>query len=201
MSEREVERTGDQAITAAEGDQPGWGVLALPTLGPMWMAWSARGLVLLEQRAPGVDRASRIARWLPELSADSAPRDIPERFASLLRDYDRGVAVDPAKVPVDLRGTEFQNRVWEALRAVPRGQVRTYGGLASDAGAPRAMRAVGMAMAKNPLPVVVPCHRVIANGSRIGGYSDGLPRKRVLLGLEGVSIDGDLVRAGQLDLI
>lgn len=191
----------EQPITAASGHQPGWGVIELPGLGTMWMAWSARGLVLLEQRAPGADRAARIARWLPELPADAVASEIPDAIAALLRAYDRGEPVDPATAPVDLRGTQFQNRVWEALRAVPRGQVRTYAGLATDASAPRAMRAVGMAMAKNPLPVVVPCHRVIANGSRIGGYSDGLPRKRVLLALEGVAIDGDVVRVGQLDLI
>lgn len=176
-------------------------MLELPDLGAVWMAWSARGLVMLEQRAPGADRAQRIARWLPELPQGAAAVDVPPRFADVLLAYARAEPVDPAALAVDLRGTEFQTRVWAALRAVPRGQVRTYAGLAADASAPRAMRAVGMAMAKNPLPIVVPCHRVIANGARIGGYSDGLPRKRVLLALEGVSIDGDRVRVGQLDLI
>ncbi len=176
-------------------------MLELPSLGPVWMAWSARGLVTLEQRAPGADRAQRIARWLPELADGATSIDVPARFARPLLAYDRGEPVDPAGVAVDLRGTAFQNRVWAALRAVPRGHVRTYAGLATDASAPRAMRAVGTAMAKNPLPIVVPCHRVIANGARIGGYSDGLPRKRLLLALEGVSIEGDHVRVGQLDLI
>ena len=60
---------------------------------------------------------------------------------------------------------------------------------------------LGSAMAKNPLPLVVPCHRVVANGSLLGGYSDGLARKRLLLGLEGVRIEGDRVLPGQLDLL
>lgn len=196
-----IERTVEQANTAEAEDQPGWGRLSLPRLGTIWMAWSARGLVLLEQREPGDEAAAQASRALPELAEGALERPVPDRFAAPLRAYDRGEPIDPATLPVDLRGTTFQNRVWDALRRVPRGQVRTYAGLASDAGSPRAMRAVGMAMARNPLPIVVPCHRVIANGARLGGYSGGLERKRLLLALEGVTIEGDVVRPGQLDLI
>jgi O-6-methylguanine DNA methyltransferase len=178
----------------------GYGSLDLDRLGRLWLAWSARGLVLLDQKDRRFSREA-LARWLPELGADDAPSEMPARFADALRAYDRGEPIDPARIPVDLRGTGFQNRVWVALRRVERGRVRTYAGLAADVGAPRAMRAVGTAMAKNPLPIVVPCHRVIANGSKLGGYSDGLPRKRVLLHLEGVAIEGDRVLGGQLDLL
>lgn len=197
---------GEQATTAIPPDQPGWGAIDLARLGRIWIAWSATGLVLLDQHDRPFDR-EKLARWLPELDvhlasgAGGAATEPPARYASALRAFDRGEPIDPARIPVHLRGTAFQNRVWAALRDVPRGHVRTYAGLAADAGAPRAMRAVGMAMAKNPLPIVVPCHRVIANGARIGGYSDGLARKRVLLDLEGVRIDGDRVLPGQLDLV
>jgi methylated-DNA-[protein]-cysteine S-methyltransferase len=90
--------------------------------------------------------------------------------------------------------------VWRALLRVKRGSVRTYQGLAKDAGSPRAVRAVGQAMARNPLPIVVPCHRVIASGGALGGYTGGVARKRVLLGLEGVPVIGEQVQVGQLDL-
>lgn len=106
-----------------------------------------------------------------------------------------------ASIPVMLEGPPFFVAVWRALRNVARGHVRSYGGLARDVGSPRATRAVGTAMARNPLPLVVPCHRVIADGSLLGGYSDGVARKVVLLALEGVRVDGDRVLAGQLDLL
>lgn len=179
---------------------PGHGALELPGLGRIWLGWSAKGLVMLDQhdRPFGPDR---FERWLPEVPADAAPSPVPEVFAERLGAYARGQAVDPAELPSDLRGTAFQNRVWAALQRVPRGQVRTYAGLGADAGAPRAMRAVGTAMAKNPLPIVVPCHRVVAHGARLGGYSDGLGRKKQLLALEGVRLEGDRVLGLQLDLL
>lgn len=191
---------GEQPTTAILLDQPGWGTLDLPRLGRIVLAWSETGLVLLEQRGRDLD-GERLRRWLPELAPEAAPGPVPARYAHVLRDYDRGAPVDPACLPVDLRGTAFQNRVWAALRRVPRGRVRTYGGLAMDAGVPRALRAVGMALAMNPLPIVVPCHRVIAEGSKLGGYGAGLARKRELLALEGVRVRGDRVLAGQLELL
>ena len=179
---------------------PGWGALELPRLGRLHLAWSARGLVWIGQLSDRPDRDA-LARWAPELARGADPVGVPGCFAELLRAFDRGAPVDPATLAVDLRGTDFQNRVWSALRAVPRGQVRSYAGLAADAGAPRAMRAVGTAMSRNPLPIVVPCHRVVAQGARIGGYTGGLERKRVLLALEGVRVEGERVLPGQLDLL
>ncbi|MBK6808584.1 MAG: methylated-DNA--[protein]-cysteine S-methyltransferase [Sandaracinaceae bacterium] len=92
-------------------------------------------------------------------------------------------------LPRDARGTPFQHQVWEALCRIPRGAVRSYSGVASDIGNPRAMRAVGLANGRNPLPIVVPCHRVIAASHQLGGYTGGLDRKRALLALEGVRIE------------
>jgi len=82
-------------------------------------------------------------------------------------------------------GTPFQREVWSALREIPYGEVRTYGEVARELGRPLAYRAVGTANARNPWPIIVPCHRVIANNG-IGGYSGGLFVKRGLLALEGV---------------
>lgn len=83
-------------------------------------------------------------------------------------------------------GTPFRRRVWEELRDVPRGQVVTYAELARRAGRPRAARAVGQAMARNPCPVVVPCHRVVGSDGSLVGYGGGIDLKAHLLGLEGV---------------
>jgi O-6-methylguanine DNA methyltransferase len=89
--------------------------------------------------------------------------------------------------PLDLtRGTPFQQAVWQAMTAIPAGETRTYGELARAIGRPRAGRAVGQACGANPVPVLVPCHRVLAVGGRLGGFSGGLDWKRRLLAREGV---------------
>ncbi|MCD2185658.1 methylated-DNA--[protein]-cysteine S-methyltransferase [Actinomycetospora sp. SF1] len=89
-------------------------------------------------------------------------------------------------VDVVLRGTEFQSRVWSALRTIPFGETRTYGELAEAIGAPTAVRAVGLANGKNPVSIVVPCHRVIGANGSLTGYGGGMERKRALLDLEGL---------------
>jgi methylated-DNA-[protein]-cysteine S-methyltransferase len=107
----------------------------------------------------------------------TARAQLTEYFAGTRRDFD---------LPLAPRGTPFQLRVWQALRAIPFGAVRTYGDVARDIGQPLAMRAVGQANGRNPLPIVIPCHRVIAGDGTIGGYSGGLHVKHRLLALEGV---------------
>lgn len=88
--------------------------------------------------------------------------------------------------PLDLRqGTVFQRRVWKTLQAIPYGELWSYRGLASRVGGIQYARAVGGAVGANPLPIVVPCHRVVAQDASIGGFSAGLPAKRKLLALEG----------------
>lgn len=142
---------------------------------------------------------------------ESALEAIAERLAirvcplphplALLARFAAGEPVDLAQVPAVLAGPPFFVKIWDALRGVARGEVCTYAHLARAARSPRAMRAVGQAMAKNPLPLVVPCHRVIADHARLGGYTGGTDRKRALLALEGVEVDGDVVRPGQLELL
>jgi O-6-methylguanine DNA methyltransferase len=82
------------------------------------------------------------------------------------------------------RGTGFQRRVWEELRRIPHGSTLTYGELAARLGVPRAARAVGQANGRNPIPIVVPCHRVVAANGRLGGFTGGVDIKEFLLGLE-----------------
>jgi len=89
-------------------------------------------------------------------------------------------------LPLDLRGTQLQRQVWEALLACPYGRTTTYREVAQQVGRPTAARAVGGAIGRNPVAIVVPCHRVIAVNGRLTGYSGGLQRKRHLLALEGV---------------
>jgi AraC family transcriptional regulator, regulatory protein of adaptative response / methylated-DNA-[protein]-cysteine methyltransferase len=89
-----------------------------------------------------------------------------------------------ARVPLDIRGTVFQRRVWEALRRIPRGETRTYRDIARAVGTPRALRAVGSACGANPVALAVPCHRAVRADGGLGGYAWGLQRKRKLLALE-----------------
>jgi AraC family transcriptional regulator of adaptative response/methylated-DNA-[protein]-cysteine methyltransferase len=84
-------------------------------------------------------------------------------------------------LPLDLRGTEFQKRVWQALRGIPIGSVASYTEIASQIGSPKAFRAVARACAANALAVLIPCHRVVKNDGALSGYRWGLARKRALL--------------------
>ena len=100
-----------------------------------------------------------------------------------------GAAEQPGKLwqaPLDVLGTPFQRAVWTALQGIPAGSVWTYGQLAKHLGCPRAARAVGSACGANPVPFLVPCHRVVASNGGLGGFGLGLEVKRVLLEREGV---------------
>jgi methylated-DNA-[protein]-cysteine S-methyltransferase len=103
----------------------------------------------------------------------------------------RGAAI-PSDLRLDLAvGTPFQRRVWDATRAIPWGHVASYADVAQRAGTPRAMRAVGNALGANPVPIVVPCHRVVHHAGSIGGFTSGLDWKRYLLSLEGGQMELD----------
>jgi methylated-DNA-[protein]-cysteine S-methyltransferase len=101
-----------------------------------------------------------------------------------LREYFAGERTT-FEFPISLEGNAFERRVWEALRAIPYGTTTTYGELAGRLGAPEAARAVGAANGRNPIAIVVPCHRVIGARGKLTGYGGGLERKRALLGHEG----------------
>lgn len=87
-------------------------------------------------------------------------------------------------LPLSPRGTDFQRRVWQALQAIPYGQTCTYGDIARQVGSPKAFRAVGMANHRNPISIIIPCHRVIGASGGLTGYGGGLPLKQALLELE-----------------
>lgn len=106
-----------------------------------------------------------------------------KRTMEQLREYFSGVRTE-FDIPVALQGTEFQTQVWKALMEIPYGQTCTYGELAARIGNPKASRAVGMANNRNPVSIIVPCHRVIGASGKLVGYGGGLNVKERLLGLE-----------------
>src|SRR5205085_10571542 len=113
-----------------------------------------------------------------------APDDPPFAAAiAQLRAYFRGEST-AFDVPLELRGTPFQRRVWASLCTIPYGETVTYGALAQRLGTPSAARAVGLANGRNPVGIIVPCHRVVGSDGSLTGYGGGLDRKRRLLEFE-----------------
>lgn len=124
--------------------------------------------------------------YLPGQPAERLGEETPvlARGRAELLEYFRGER-RAFTVPLEPRGTPFQRRVWDALAAVPWGETVTYGALARQIGSPGAVRAVGQANHRNPLPILLPCHRVVGADGSLTGYAGGLELKRFLLDLEG----------------
>jgi methylated-DNA-[protein]-cysteine S-methyltransferase len=114
-------------------------------------------------------------------------RDFLRQGAAWLRAYFSSTSSLPPLPPLAPSGTAFQKEVWRQLVAIPRGETTTYGEIARRLHMPGASQAVGQAVGANPLPILVPCHRVLAAGGKLGGFSSGLRRKRWLLAHEGVA--------------
>lgn len=125
--------------------------------------------------------------WLPNALPDNRGRGeespLLRAARTQLLEYLSG-ARRSFDLPLDPAGTDFQRSVWEALRAIPYGQTRTYGKIAAAVGRPRAVRAVGQANHVNPLPIFIPCHRVVGKNGALTGYAGGLDLKGALLALE-----------------
>jgi AraC family transcriptional regulator of adaptative response/methylated-DNA-[protein]-cysteine methyltransferase len=151
-------------------------------LGPLLVAATSKGICrltfdederALRSRFPNADILpddGTIAPWVAgALKAINAPQSAPE-------------------LPIDVHGTAFQEAVWRELRKIPLGETRSYADIARAVGDPNATRAVGTANGKNPVAVLVPCHRVIRSDGTLGGYAGGLDRKKKLLAAEGASI-------------
>ncbi len=153
-------------------------------IGPLNLAISQKGLVALEfDRGHFPPTKDKKISWVNSLDkAEPYARELNEYFAGKRRDF---------TFPLDLRGTPFQLQCWRALLAIPYGETRTYADIARAVRKPQAFRAVGMANNRNPIAVVVPCHRVIASDGTLCGYGGGLDIKRRLLELEG-SLSGIL---------
>jgi O-6-methylguanine DNA methyltransferase len=127
-----------------------------------------------------------LSGWLQRFAPDAAVRSAyaPNREAiQQVRQYLEGKR-QAFELSLDIRGTEFQRRVYAALLAIPFGETRTYGEVAQHIGQPNAVRAVGAANGANPLALVVPCHRVVASGGKLGGYGGGRALKKQLLAME-----------------
>lgn len=147
-----------------------YGVIRTPW-GDFLVGWEGEGIVSL--RFPGRHGAA------------TAPLEgVARELARELNEYLVGERTS-FSVPLLLRGTPFQRRVWEALRAVPYGETTTYGEIAARIGRPRAARAVGRAVGANPVPIVVPCHRVLPKAGGLGNFGPGPEWKERLLRLEG----------------
>jgi methylated-DNA-[protein]-cysteine S-methyltransferase len=156
---------GDRMIRYRTIDSP---------IGPLTLA--GRGHVLTNLRMADQAHEPDCADWLFD---DQAFPEVVDQ----LREYFAGERTD-FDVELSMAGTEFQLRVWQALRTIPYGETRSYGELAEQIGAAGAARAIGLANGRNPIAIIVPCHRVLgANGGLIG-YGGGLDRKQVLLDLE-----------------
>jgi methylated-DNA-[protein]-cysteine S-methyltransferase len=164
-------------------------------LGPLTVVVTPRGLLQISYVEELADaQLERIAdRISPRILAapertDTVRRQLDEYFAGRRRRFD---------VPIDWRLTRgFAADVLRATAAIPFGSVSTYRGVAADAGSPNAYRAAGNALGSNPIPIVVPCHRVLHAGGGLGGYTGGLERKRHLLRLEGVLPGNDPAPSG-----
>jgi O-6-methylguanine DNA methyltransferase len=158
-------------------------------IGPLFLAASRQGLVALEfdARLPGQQSIRPNLRHLREEKTDFAFEDsarVTLPYVSELEEYFAGKKRE-FTFPLDLRGTDFQLACWRALLAIPYGETRTYADIARAVGKPNAFRAVGMANNRNPIAIVIPCHRVIASDGTLCGYGGGLEVKRKLLQLEG----------------
>lgn len=145
----------------------------------MLLVASQRGLVSSEfdYERKRLAAARKNSEWIESDAALAATaRQLDEYFAGKRREF---------TMNLDLRGTDFQLRCWNALLAIPCGETCSYADLARKVGCPRGFRAVGMANHDNPIPIIVPCHRVITSDHRLGGYGGGLDVKERLLDIEG----------------
>ena len=166
-------------------------------LGPLWVAVGPKGVLAIHYGAePSRYELARIVRAygpgvLPHpRRADAVARELDQYFAGKRRSFD--VAVDLAPL------TDFQRRILRATAAVPFGEVSSYARVAAQAGSTNAMRAAGQALGANPIPIVVPCHRILASDGTLGGYAGGLDAKRRLLSLErGAAPEGGWLRTRQ----
>jgi methylated-DNA-[protein]-cysteine S-methyltransferase len=150
-------------------------------VGDLFVASTERGLCRISYTVEGQDEAvARVfgARVL-RMPLDEVRRELDEYFEGRRREFD---------LSIDLRVAPFHQAVLVELARVPYGQTDTYGHLAALVGRPKAARAVGTVMNRNPIPIVLPCHRIVGANGSLTGYGGGLPAKRLLLELEGATL-------------
>jgi O-6-methylguanine DNA methyltransferase len=153
-------------------------------IGTVWVASTTTGLCKITL---GNDRSGAFHSWLSKQGRPARSREEPRAMdaaLSQLREYFAGTR-RTFELPLDAQGTTFQRTVWSQVSRIPYGSTATYGDIAQLVGKPRASRAVGGAVGANPLPIVIPCHRVIGSGGELTGFGSGLGIKEALLRLEG----------------
>ncbi len=155
-------------------------------IGKLLVARSEKGLCRVQIRESSAALQRSLRAQFPDAEIVRDDRGVAPLKDAILR-LIAGKRGAP-KVALDLTGTPFQKSVWTALRRIPSGSTRSYGDIARAIGKPKAFRAVAQACGANPIPVVIPCHRVISSDGGIGGYTGGLAIKRVLLNAEGVEL-------------
>lgn len=170
-------------------------------LGTLWIAWNGRGVTGVDLATDGTaDGTEALARHESRAGRRTIPAvALPARLADAITR--RLTGERRVRIPLDLRGrTDFEVAVWAKALEIPRGEVRPYGWIAAEIGRPKAVRAVGTALGHNPVPLIVPCHRVVRTDGTIGHYSLGGPaNKRTILAAEGLDPDAleDAARRGQ----
>lgn len=178
-SQRRLGMTPASYAKGGKGARIAYATVASP-LGRLLLAATAKGLCYLALGEDDRVLEKRLRAEFPEAEeiAENARTIAPAADALLRHLAGQTPHVD---LPLDLRATAFQRRVWQELMAIPWGETRTYSEVAEAVGKPRAQRAVGRACATNPVAIVVPCHRVIREDGQLGGYEWGLERKEALL--------------------
>ncbi|KAA2283945.1 methylated-DNA--[protein]-cysteine S-methyltransferase [Arenimonas fontis] len=166
-----------------EGMEIRWSLVDT-ALGLALVAVTERGVCAVLLGDSEGELAARLQAEFPRARLQRVDAGRDEFLAPRVRAVAQALAQRRASVPVELVGTAFQQRVWQALMRIPPGQTRSYAEIAAELGQPRAVRAVARACAGNRVAVLVPCHRVIRSDGSLGGYRWGLPRKRELLARE-----------------
>lgn len=161
-------------------------------VGLVLLCFSAKGLQRLIMTGENEFREGVVIGYTEE--TQSLPPGLlkswHDQVAQALDDYFSGQPADFTGLPLDLQGSPFHLRVWQELRKIPPGETVSYQELGRRLGNPQASRAVGQACGANPIPLIVPCHRVIASNGSLGGFSSGLERKRWLLDHEQLNVGG-----------
>lgn len=172
-------------------------------MGACGISWSGRGITRFQ--LPEADRAATERQLRRGNRICAGQKDLPAETREVIaqvQQYMAGKQIDFSAAPLDLAGVaDFHCQIYAALRTVGWGQTASYGDLAKQVGAPGAARAVGQAMGRNPIPLIIPCHRILASGRGIGGFSayGGTVTKERMLALEGVHLgDGQLALPGLL---
>lgn len=173
-----------------EGEQLRWSTVET-ALGTALVAASERGICMVELGASERALEAKLRAEFPNAGLQRVDAGRDAFLAPRVRAVANTLAGKQARVDVDLLGTAFQKKVWDALMRIPQGETRSYAEVAAQLGAPSAARAVASACARNRIAVLVPCHRVVRGDGSVGGYRWGLPLKRRLLQREGARISAD----------